>query len=76
MHESVLNSTAMKNIIAAAILGASFIAGVMLFIHHEDAIRVLDHRRQKCAEDKKAFDKFLGAGQPGNGIVYQQYKQA
>jgi hypothetical protein len=34
----------MKNIIAAAILGASIVVAVLLFIQHEDVIRAQDHR--------------------------------
>ena len=64
----------MKNIVAAAILGASIIVSVLLFIHHEDLVRIQDHRRAKCVEDKKAFDNCIMFGSPGNAVIYQQCK--
>jgi hypothetical protein len=68
------NTTLMKNIVAAAILGASIIVGVLLFIHHEDVMRAQDRRRVKCTEDKKAFDSCIMFGPPGNASIYQQCK--
>jgi hypothetical protein len=62
----------MKNIIAAAILGASIIVGALLFIHHEDVMRAQDHRRVKCSQDKNAFDSCIMFGPPV--AIYQQCK--
>jgi len=64
-------------IAAAAILGASLVISVLLFIRHEDAVRLQEQRRIACEDDKRAFDACLSwPATAGNPTIYQSCKSS